>query len=359
MLCHYLLQGWPGQRTCPHRLGDRAVGHERPAVRGLVLAAGRRRARARGPSSASHHPDFLFVQMTEREFAPRGWQPALIDYLYTSFTNATAFSPTDTMPLTPMAKSLMAAQSLHRAGHDRAGRGASRQHSAPDALPPPARNPAPAPPAPPGLGAHHLRGVRTRARRARRRPGPPTGRPRRPGPRRCPLAPLPALRHLGPAADPRASRAPPSPGPGRDRRAGAGQGPARPDRAAPDRDRPGGAFHRAGPARARGAAVRLAPGLVARRLLPDPHGASRAAWPAGRSRPPGTSASCATWTACSPCGRAPCTRSAPPCWATASSRVSRPSGCGWPSDGPSTSPSSPPPSCCRWRSTRSSTRARC
>ena len=57
------------------------------------------------------HPDFLFVQMTEREFAPRGWQPTLIDYLYTSFTNATAFSPTDTMPLTPMAKALMAGQS--------------------------------------------------------------------------------------------------------------------------------------------------------------------------------------------------------------------------------------------------------
>jgi hypothetical protein len=35
-----------------------------------------------------------------------------VDYLYTSLTNATAFSPTDTMPLTPMAKALMSAQSL-------------------------------------------------------------------------------------------------------------------------------------------------------------------------------------------------------------------------------------------------------
>ncbi len=58
------------------------------------------------------HPDFLFVQMTAREFAPRGWHPTLIDYLYTSFTNATAFSPTDTMPLSPMAKALMTVQSL-------------------------------------------------------------------------------------------------------------------------------------------------------------------------------------------------------------------------------------------------------
>ncbi|MFL5862068.1 MAG: hypothetical protein ACJ780_15030, partial [Solirubrobacteraceae bacterium] len=59
------------------------------------------------------HPDFLFPQMTDgRPFAPRGWEPTLLDYLYTSFTNSTAFSPTDTMPLTPMAKSLMAGQSL-------------------------------------------------------------------------------------------------------------------------------------------------------------------------------------------------------------------------------------------------------
>jgi hypothetical protein len=58
------------------------------------------------------HPDFLFVQMTATTFAPRGWHPTLVDYLYTSFTNATAFSPTDTMPLTPLAKALMAAQSL-------------------------------------------------------------------------------------------------------------------------------------------------------------------------------------------------------------------------------------------------------
>lgn len=60
------------------------------------------------------HPDFLFPQMTDdaRSFVPRGWEPTLLDYLYTSFTNATAFSPTDTMPLTPMAKALMAAQSL-------------------------------------------------------------------------------------------------------------------------------------------------------------------------------------------------------------------------------------------------------
>jgi uncharacterized membrane protein len=45
-------------------------------------------------------------------YAPQGWSPRLIDYLYTSLTNSTAFSPTDTMPLTAAAKWLMGLQSL-------------------------------------------------------------------------------------------------------------------------------------------------------------------------------------------------------------------------------------------------------
>ena len=56
-------------------------------------------------------PDFLFPQMSTPGSAP-GWAPRFIDYLYTSFTNATAFSPTDTMPLTPSAKLLMMVESL-------------------------------------------------------------------------------------------------------------------------------------------------------------------------------------------------------------------------------------------------------
>jgi uncharacterized membrane protein len=56
-------------------------------------------------------PDFLFPQMSTPGSAP-GWAPRFLDYLYTSFTNATAFSPTDTMPLTAWAKLLMMLQSL-------------------------------------------------------------------------------------------------------------------------------------------------------------------------------------------------------------------------------------------------------
>jgi len=59
-------------------------------------------------------PDFLFPQMTDEgsRWSHGDWRPGLLDYLYVSLTNATAFSPTDTMPLTPAAKSLMSAQSV-------------------------------------------------------------------------------------------------------------------------------------------------------------------------------------------------------------------------------------------------------
>ena len=57
------------------------------------------------------YPDFLFPQMTEPEFAPAGWEPHFVDYLYLSFTNATAFSPTDVLPLAHWAKLTMLGQS--------------------------------------------------------------------------------------------------------------------------------------------------------------------------------------------------------------------------------------------------------
>jgi hypothetical protein len=65
-------------------------------------------ARARG---LRPHPDFLFPQMTSPELAPNDWEPAFVDYLYVSFTNAAAFSPTDVMPLSRWAKLTMLVQS--------------------------------------------------------------------------------------------------------------------------------------------------------------------------------------------------------------------------------------------------------
>lgn len=61
-----------------------------------------------------HHrrPDFLFPQMSTPHCADPDWSPSFVDYLYLAFTNATAFSPTDTLPLTGWAKLLMMVQSL-------------------------------------------------------------------------------------------------------------------------------------------------------------------------------------------------------------------------------------------------------
>jgi uncharacterized membrane protein len=58
-----------------------------------------------------HEMDFLFPQETIPELCPVGWRPQFLDYLYLSFTNSTAFSPTDTMPLTRWAKMLMLLES--------------------------------------------------------------------------------------------------------------------------------------------------------------------------------------------------------------------------------------------------------
>lgn len=68
-----------------------------------------------GPAARAHArkplPDFLFVQMQNPELAPPEWEPQFVDYLYLSFTNATAFSPTDVMPMSRWAKLTMMAQS--------------------------------------------------------------------------------------------------------------------------------------------------------------------------------------------------------------------------------------------------------
>jgi hypothetical protein len=68
-----------------------------------------------GPGMRCHpktgRPDFLFSQMRDAP-AEQGWTPAFSDYLYTSFTNAATFGPADAVPLTTLAKGLMALESL-------------------------------------------------------------------------------------------------------------------------------------------------------------------------------------------------------------------------------------------------------
>lgn len=65
--------------------------------------------------------DFRFPQDEDHDASPEvakrsslkaGWAPGFVDYLYVSVTNSSAFSPTDTMPLSPRAKMLMAIESV-------------------------------------------------------------------------------------------------------------------------------------------------------------------------------------------------------------------------------------------------------
>ena len=67
-----------------------------------------------GPAARARRADpedFAFTQHMSPELAPPGWRPVFLDYLHLGFTNATAFSPTDVMPLTLRAKYTMLVQS--------------------------------------------------------------------------------------------------------------------------------------------------------------------------------------------------------------------------------------------------------
>ena len=72
-----------------------------------LMDSGGPTARSRGATPV----DFAFTQQMSPELAPPGWRPVFLDYLHLGFTNATAFSPTDVMPLTHRAKYTMLVQS--------------------------------------------------------------------------------------------------------------------------------------------------------------------------------------------------------------------------------------------------------
>ena len=57
-------------------------------------------------------PDWVFAQPPAPEDLPADWRPLFLDYLYLGFNTATAFSPTDALPLTRRAKILMMIQSM-------------------------------------------------------------------------------------------------------------------------------------------------------------------------------------------------------------------------------------------------------
>lgn len=62
--------------------------------------------------TAKYDQDFMFPQNQNEDYKHPDWRPTFVDYLYVSSTNAMAFSPTDTMPLSRRAKILMLSQSV-------------------------------------------------------------------------------------------------------------------------------------------------------------------------------------------------------------------------------------------------------
>lgn len=81
------------------------------------LDAGGPEARAHAITAANFSKaDFLFPQMAfgdaELGCIDPAWKPLFMDYVYIAFTNASAFSPADTFPLTRVAKALMVAESF-------------------------------------------------------------------------------------------------------------------------------------------------------------------------------------------------------------------------------------------------------
>ena len=78
-------------------------------------------ARTQTPRFQLQLADFRFTQDEDHDTvievaagssAKSDWVPGFVDYLYVSVTNSTAFSPTDTMPLSTRAKLLMSAESI-------------------------------------------------------------------------------------------------------------------------------------------------------------------------------------------------------------------------------------------------------
>jgi uncharacterized membrane protein len=63
-------------------------------------------------TGVARQPDLLFPQNTAPASGFADWSPTFVDYLYVAFTNATAFSPTDTMPLSRWTKMVFLVQAL-------------------------------------------------------------------------------------------------------------------------------------------------------------------------------------------------------------------------------------------------------
>ncbi len=112
LLLHGLVTGTEGQTAGPLLLAGAVIWTTNVIVFSLWYWEFDRGGPGARAEATHRHPDLLFPQMTSPDMAAHDWEPAYFDYLYTSFTNASAFSPTDTMPLSRWTKMVFMAQSV-------------------------------------------------------------------------------------------------------------------------------------------------------------------------------------------------------------------------------------------------------
>jgi hypothetical protein len=111
LLVHYLLRrGGSGGRSLVFSAAQ--IWFTNVAVFGLWFWEVDRGGPHMRTTAEPHSPDFLFPQMDAKEPSLKSWRPAFLDYLYVAFTNASAFSPTDAMPLSVRIKTLMLVQAI-------------------------------------------------------------------------------------------------------------------------------------------------------------------------------------------------------------------------------------------------------
>jgi uncharacterized membrane protein len=113
LLIHLLIKGGGITKSGPRLL---LVGNGVLVINVIVFALLYWELDGGGPAARAQrkpaHPDLAFPQHMNPELAPEGWRPLFFDYLYLGLTASVAFSPTDTMPMVPWAKTAMGAQSL-------------------------------------------------------------------------------------------------------------------------------------------------------------------------------------------------------------------------------------------------------
>jgi uncharacterized membrane protein len=107
-----LVRGTEGQNAGPLLITGGAIWLTNVIVFGLWYWEFDRGGPAERAAGTHQYTDFMFPQMTSPDLAPPDWEPAFADYLYLAFTNASAFSPTDVMPLSRWAKLAMTIQAV-------------------------------------------------------------------------------------------------------------------------------------------------------------------------------------------------------------------------------------------------------